>query len=72
VRKVQLVPTGSCGCDCGLKAIFSSHPVTFFFDSLVTIDFFLIAYVLGTLSIDINDYEALRVEKLWLGTASYL
>lgn len=33
VRKVQLVPTGSCGCDCGLKAIFLSHPVTFFPDS---------------------------------------
>jgi len=72
VRKVQLIPTGSCGCDCGLKAIFSSHPVTFFFDSLVTIDFFLIAYILGALLSDIDGYGSLRAEKLWLGPASYL
>lgn len=51
---MQLVPTGSCGCDCGLKAIFLSHPVTFFFDSLETVDFLLIAYILGALSVDIN------------------
>jgi len=71
-RKVQLVPTGSCGCDCGLKVIFLSHSVTFFFDSLETIDFFLIAYILGALSVDINDYGSPRGRKLWLGIASYL
>lgn len=69
-RKVQLVPTGSCGCDCGLKAIFLSRPVTFFFDSLERIDFLLIAYILGALSVDINGYGSPRVGKLWLGIAS--
>lgn len=71
-RKVQLVPTGSCGCDCGLKAIFLSQPVTFFFDSLETIDFLLIAYILEALSVDINGYGSPCAGKLWLGIASYL